>query len=112
MYSSTPRSPWNGQCSSWVLPTIACSWPARHAGIEKIAGVHPGLGPFEHLLGISLRHDALADAETPNVDLVVKPLWNLLGEVALVPLGLHVNVGLGPDQRVDITLDIGGIHVA
>jgi hypothetical protein len=74
--------------------------------VEKFAPVHSCLGFVEHLSCVRQRHDAFADAESPNVDLVTKPLGNLSDKVALVPFRFDVDIGLRFDEGAHVAFDI------
>ena len=80
--------------------------------VEKVACVHPRLGFVEHLPCVRQRHDAFADAESPNIDLVTKPLGHLSDEVALVAFRFDVDIALRFDEGAHVALDVRRIHIA
>src|SRR6266487_480393 len=65
-------------------------------GIDEIPVLHPAVGPVVHFPGIRLRDDPLARPEPAHVGQVLQVRRHLPEPEALVPLGLQVDLLLGP----------------
>ena len=101
-----PRAGMHRVCRNSTINRLFVGNSGIRRGVEQVACVHPGLGLFKHRSCIGLRDDTFADPETANVDLVAKALGNLVDEVVLELLWLHIDIGLCPDQGTHIPLDV------